>query len=94
MNHTTFLPQFDNILAMAKKSTVHRVQLTVEAKNTLNDLSNDLGITQIILISRLCEFLAKKLFEKDAKKLHLHSYKKVSSAILRRLCSASLKFTA
>lgn len=41
-----------------KKRVVFRIQLTLGAKNTLNDISDTLGITQIHVCSRIMEWFA------------------------------------
>jgi hypothetical protein len=41
-----------------KKRVVYRIQLTLDAKKRLTDLSDELGITQIALTSRLMEWFA------------------------------------
>ena len=41
-----------------KKRVVFRIQLTTEAKKQLLDISDELGITQIAITSRLVEWFA------------------------------------
>ena len=43
-----------------KKRVVFRIQLTTEAKKRLLDISDQLGITQIAITSRLVEWFANQ----------------------------------
>lgn len=43
-----------------KKRVVFRIQLTVEAKKRLLDISDQLGITQIAITSRIVEWFASQ----------------------------------
>lgn len=43
-----------------KKRVVFRIQLTVPAKDKLNEISDTLGITQIAMASRLVEWFAEQ----------------------------------
>ncbi|HEY0007153.1 MAG TPA: hypothetical protein VGB55_00375 [Tepidisphaeraceae bacterium] len=43
-----------------KKRVVFRIQLTTEAKKRLLDISDQLGITQIAIASRLVEWFASQ----------------------------------
>ncbi|HEX8341697.1 MAG TPA: hypothetical protein VF624_12375 [Tepidisphaeraceae bacterium] len=74
-----------------KKRVVYRIQLTLDAKKRLMDISDEIGITQIALTSRLMEWFASQpeLVQSAVLGLYPEAIKRdVAMLILKRMAEA------